>query len=109
MVDFPTSLVDFQRRFPDEAACAAWLFEARWPTGFRCPACDQPLDHRSRVPSPARLLFRTRRLLFDRNGEPSTVEFHDSEWAWVGHYVGKMTAPVWNPAARRTWAPNPAP
>ena len=40
MVDFPTSLVDFQRRFPDEAACAAWLFEARWPTGFRCPACD---------------------------------------------------------------------
>ena len=40
MVDFPTSLVDFQRRFPDEAACTAWLFEARWPTGFRCPACD---------------------------------------------------------------------
>ena len=40
MVDFPMSLVDFQRRFPDEAACAAWLFEARWPTGFRCPACD---------------------------------------------------------------------
>ena len=40
MVDFPTSLVDFQTRFPDEAACAAWLFEARWPTGFRCPACD---------------------------------------------------------------------
>ena len=40
MVDLPTSLVDFQRRFPDEAACAASLFEARWPTGFRCPACD---------------------------------------------------------------------
>ena len=36
MVDFPTSLVDFQRRFPDEASCATWLFEARWPTGFRC-------------------------------------------------------------------------
>ena len=40
MVDFPTSLVDFQRRFSDEDACAAWLFEARWSTGFRCPACD---------------------------------------------------------------------
>ena len=40
MVDFPTSLVDFQRRFPDEASWAAWLFEVRWPTGFRCPACD---------------------------------------------------------------------
>ena len=39
MPDFPTSLVDFQRRYPDEAACAAWLFTARWPAGFRCPAC----------------------------------------------------------------------
>src|ERR1019366_7368507 len=39
MPDFPTSLIDFQRRFLDEAACAAWLFEARWPAGFCCPAC----------------------------------------------------------------------
>src|SRR5512134_293500 len=39
MSDFPTSLVDFQRRYPDEAACAARLFTARWPAGFRCPAC----------------------------------------------------------------------
>lgn len=39
MPDFPTSLGDFQRRYPDEAACAAWLFTARWPAGFRCPAC----------------------------------------------------------------------
>ena len=28
MSDFPTSLIDFQRRFPDEAACAAYLFES---------------------------------------------------------------------------------
>ena len=39
MSDFPTSLGDFQRRYPDKAACAAWLFTARWPAGFRCPAC----------------------------------------------------------------------
>ena len=26
MPDFPTSLGDFQRRYRDEAACAAWLF-----------------------------------------------------------------------------------
>ena len=39
MPDFPTSLGDFQRRYRDEAACAAWLFPARWPAGFRCPAC----------------------------------------------------------------------
>jgi hypothetical protein len=40
MSDVPTSLIDFQRRFPDEAACAAWLFTVRWPAGFHCPACD---------------------------------------------------------------------
>ena len=39
MRDFPNSLGNFQRRYPDEAACAAWLFTARWPAGFRCPAC----------------------------------------------------------------------
>ena len=31
MPDFPRSLVEFQRRFPDEAACVAYLFTARWP------------------------------------------------------------------------------
>ena len=39
MASFPTSLIDFQRRFPDEDACAAWLFATRWPSGFRCPGC----------------------------------------------------------------------
>jgi len=39
MADFPRSLLEFQRRFPDPAACAAWLTAARWPDGFVCPAC----------------------------------------------------------------------
>ena len=39
MTDFPRSLPAFQRRFPDEAACADYLAAARWPDGFRCPAC----------------------------------------------------------------------
>ncbi len=39
MSDFPRSLIEFQRRFPDEEACAAYLADARWPDGFRCPAC----------------------------------------------------------------------
>jgi hypothetical protein len=39
MADFPRSLLEFQRRFPDPAACAAWLSAARWPDGFVCPAC----------------------------------------------------------------------
>ena len=43
MTDFPCSLPAFQRRFPDDAACAAYLAEQRWPEGFRCPACGH--DH----------------------------------------------------------------
>jgi predicted RNA-binding Zn-ribbon protein involved in translation (DUF1610 family) len=39
MADFPRSLLEFQRRFPDDAACAAYLRAARWPDGFVCPAC----------------------------------------------------------------------
>jgi len=39
MLDFPRSVLEFQRRFADEAACAEWLFETRWPSGFVCPAC----------------------------------------------------------------------
>jgi hypothetical protein len=40
MADFPRSLVEFQRRFADEAACAVHLARARWPDGFRCPGCS---------------------------------------------------------------------
>ena len=39
MVIAPRSLVDFQRRFGDEASCRDALREVRWETGYRCPAC----------------------------------------------------------------------
>ena len=34
---FPHSLPEFQRLFPDDAACAAYLEKARWGDGFACP------------------------------------------------------------------------
>jgi transposase-like protein len=33
------SLPEFQKAFPDEASCADFLFEQRWPDGFVCPGC----------------------------------------------------------------------
>ena len=39
MTAFPRSLIEFQQRFPDEAACVEYLFKARWPDGFVCPGC----------------------------------------------------------------------
>ena len=32
------SLAEFQKAFPNEAGCAAFLFRRRWPDGFVCPA-----------------------------------------------------------------------
>lgn len=39
MSAFPRSLLEFQRQFPHEAACAASLANQRWPEGFVCPVC----------------------------------------------------------------------
>ena len=39
MERLPNSLISFQQMFPDEGACAAWLFSVRWPSGFVCPRC----------------------------------------------------------------------
>jgi len=39
MSAFPRSLLEFQRQFPDEAVCAAYLAKQRWPEGFVCPVC----------------------------------------------------------------------
>lgn len=41
MIDFPRSLIEFQHRFADEAACAKYLFAARWAEGFVCPCCGK--------------------------------------------------------------------
>ena len=35
------SLAEFQKAFADEASCATFLFECRWPEGFICPACGK--------------------------------------------------------------------
>lgn len=38
---FPRSLPQFQKLFPDDAACARWLEAAKWPKGFECPQCHE--------------------------------------------------------------------
>jgi hypothetical protein len=38
---FPKSLPQFQKLFPDNAACAAYLERVRWPGGFECLHCHE--------------------------------------------------------------------
>lgn len=39
-VDYPRTILEFDRWFPDEEACISYLIRLRWPTGFVCPACN---------------------------------------------------------------------
>lgn len=38
--DFAGNQAEFDARFPTEESCRAFLFQLRWPDGFRCPYCD---------------------------------------------------------------------
>ena len=33
-------LKKFQQIFPDEQTCSEFLFQLRWPSGFKCPKCN---------------------------------------------------------------------
>jgi hypothetical protein len=37
--DFPANEAEFDERFSTEEACYKYLFDLRWPDGFRCPKC----------------------------------------------------------------------
>src|SRR5271165_2388269 len=39
MEDYPRDLTELEARFSTEAACREYLFQLRWPDGFRCPRC----------------------------------------------------------------------
>ena len=38
--NFPTTLLEFQRQFSTEEGCYAYVLNARWPDGFKCPKCS---------------------------------------------------------------------
>src|ERR1039457_5102734 len=38
--DYPRTLLELERRFSTDQACRDYLFDLRWPDGFRCPRCE---------------------------------------------------------------------
>lgn len=40
MEDYPRNLTEFGARFGTEEACREYVFQLRWPAGFRCPRCS---------------------------------------------------------------------
>lgn len=39
MKDYPRALMEFEQHFNTEQACREYLYQLRWPEGFRCPRC----------------------------------------------------------------------
>jgi len=39
MEDYPRTVAELEAHFSTEQACREYLFQLRWPTGFRCPKC----------------------------------------------------------------------
>ena len=90
---FPQSLPEFQRLFPDEAACAAYMEKARWGEGFVCPHCHA-------VGEPFRIatrpgVLRCRKCRRDTGLTVGTVMARShtplSTWFWAAYLVASQT------------------
>ncbi len=90
---FPRSLPEFQRLFPREAACAAYLERTRWSKGFVCQHCgvtDEPYRFANR---PGVLRCRhcdrdtslTAGTVMERTHTPLSV------WFWAAYLVTSQT------------------
>lgn len=40
MENYPRNILEFEEQFAAEDACRDYLFQLRWPDGFRCPRCQ---------------------------------------------------------------------
>ena len=40
-IEYPMNILEFQKMFPNEAACLKYLERMRWPNGFACSKCSE--------------------------------------------------------------------
>lgn len=90
---FPESLPEFQRMFPNDAACARYLEAIRWRDNFKCPKCgaeDAPFRFANRVN-----VLRCRRCEKDTSLTAGTVmdRTHTplSTWFWAAYLIASLT------------------
>ena len=90
---FPRSLPEFQKFFPDEAACITYLERARWMNGFFCPHCGvvgEPTRFRSHPG-----VLRCRACLRDASVKAGTVMEGTHTplltWFWAAYLMTSQT------------------
>ena len=86
---FPRSLLEFQRLFPDDAACGAYLERCRWPDLFRCPSCNVGGDPFRFAARPG--VLRCRACRKDTSLTAGTIMHRThsplSTWFWAAYLV----------------------
>jgi transposase-like protein len=90
---FPRSLPEFQRLFPDEAACATYLERARWGAGFICPHCEAHGEPYRISTRPGVLRCRKCRRDTHLTGGTVMERTHTplSVWFWAAYLVASQT------------------
>jgi transposase-like protein len=91
---FPTNLPEFQRVFPSDDACAAYLEKLRWPGGFACPKCGT-LGDPYRFPKRSSVVLRCRGCRANVSLTAGTVmqasHMPLSVWFWGAYLVTTQT------------------
>jgi len=90
---FPKSLPQFQKLFPDDAACAAYLEKARWERGFVCPHCDskrEPYRFEAR-PGVLRCKECRRDVALTAGTVMERTHTPLSTWFWGAYLVSSLT------------------
>ena len=91
--DFPSSLPEFQRLFPDDAACAAYLERIRWERGFECPHCHEKATPVRLATRPGVLACRKCRKQTSLTVATVMQGTHTalSTWFWGAYLVSSIT------------------
>ncbi len=90
---FPSNLPEFQRLFPNDVACAAYLEKVRWENGFECPHCEFAREPYRFTNRPGVLRCKTCRrdvaltagTIMERTKQPLAT------WFWAAYLVSSMT------------------
>src|SRR5208337_1928174 len=90
---FPQSLPEFQRLFPDDRTCAAYLERARWGGGFICPHCHEAGEPFRIATRPGVLACRKCRRQMGLTAGTVMERSHIplSTWFWAAYLVSSQT------------------
>jgi transposase-like protein len=85
MENYPRTVAELEARFKSEQACREYLFQLRWPEGFRCPHCrgDKAWPLRSvlwQCAGCGRQISVTAGTIFQDTHTPLTVWFRAMWW-----------------------------